>query len=147
MSVSVVTSLRPLRGQCIRQARVGLLSLNIKSRSASFNLQAIVALQPPHCRFRSTIRDLRKESESSKSGAKDEKKDESKDGDRKAPLPKLTFRQFWGRALTVSLRNLAFAMSPSGVRQAYRDAPISTSIILFMQVDFNTYSINRYIGS
>jgi hypothetical protein len=126
MSVSHIASLRPLRGQCLRQARVGLLSLSITSRSASLNLQAVVRL-PPHQRFQSTTTSRDGEQSSSK------KAQQKKDGG-KSEQPKLTFRQFWGRALTVSLRNLAYAMSPRGMRQAYRDSPISTSFILALYV-------------
>lgn len=127
MSVSHIASLRPLRGQCLRQARVGLLSLSITSRSASLNLQAVVRL-PPHQRFQSTT--TSQDGEQDSSGKTQQKR---KDGG-KSEQPKLTFRQFWGRALTVSLRNLAYAMSPRGMRQAYRDSPISTSFILGLYV-------------
>lgn len=117
MSVSAVASWRPLRGQCLRHAHTGLLSVNLKSRSASLNIRAVIALRPEQRRYQSDTHDG------------DTVKNEQQ---RPSKQPKLTFRQFMGRAMTVSFRNLAYVMSPRGLRQVFRDAPISTTFIVVL---------------
>jgi hypothetical protein len=81
----------------------------------------VVSIAPRQTRYQSGAKDVQpsKDAQSNRAEQKD-----------------LTFRQFWGRALTVSLRNLAFAMSPQGIRKSYRDSPISTAVILLMYVHF-----------
>uniref|UniRef100_A0A0B7K995 TPR domain-containing protein n=1 Tax=Bionectria ochroleuca TaxID=29856 RepID=A0A0B7K995_BIOOC len=122
MSVAAVASLRPIRGQCLRQARTGLLALTLTSRSATLSIRMTVPLQPIYKRYQSTVKEAEPGNEGDKqTGKKPEKQ-------------KLTFRQFWGRALAVSLRNLAFAMSPKGVRQGFRENPVLISVILLVLI-------------
>ena len=120
MSVSAIASLRPLHGQCLRQARTGLLSVQIKSRSASLNIRATVALRPQQRRWRSDLEDGG-DGDAAKGSARRQPSQQQK---------KLTFRQFTGRAITVSIRNLAYLMSPQGFRQAYRSSPIATALMV-----------------
>ncbi|CAG9999656.1 unnamed protein product [Clonostachys byssicola] len=122
MSVAAVASLRPIRGQCLRQARTGLLALTLTSRSATLSIRMTVPLQPIYQRYQSTV----KEAEPGNEGDKQTEK--------KPEKQKLTFRQFWGRALAVSLRNLAFAVSPKGVRQGFRENPVLISVILLVLI-------------
>lgn len=110
MSVSVLASLRPLNGPCLATARAGLLSLRVTPRGApSFSIQATVPLQHGPRRY------------SSKPGP------EKKDASKAAPQPvqqQVTFRQFTGRLLGASLRNLTTALTPRAIRKAYREAPV-----------------------
>lgn len=58
--------------------------------------------------------------------------EKSKQGAAASSQPKITFRQFAGRALGAGLRNLATAISPSGIRRAYQDSPGLTSISVIL---------------
>ena len=110
MSVSVIACLRPAPGRCLRHATTGILSVRLQSRSASLQLHAIVPLQP-----------LRTEQRRFQS-----RKEFRDEPEAKPELPKLSFRQFVGRALVASLRRLGYAFTPSAIRQAYRENPYST---------------------
>lgn len=46
--------------------------------------------------------------------------------------PKITFRQFVGRALGAGLRNMAVALSPRGIKRAYQESPAVTSMSVIM---------------
>lgn len=109
MSVSAIASLRPLYGRCFRHATAGLLSIRVRSRSADLHLQAVIALPPAQQRHQSSS------SGGEGAPAKPEK-------------PQMTFRRFVRHALGASLRNLAVALSPRGIRSAYRDSPALTSM-------------------
>lgn len=117
MSISAVASLRPVRGQCLRHATTGLLSVQVKSPAATVHLRAVVALRPQQKRHQST------------SPAPQDK--ESAQG-----KPQITFRQFAGRALGVSLRNLVVALSPRGIRQSYRENPGVTTLNVLLYVSY-----------
>ena len=119
MSVCAVASLRPLGRQCLRQPPAyGLLSLRIQSRSTNLNIRTIVPLLGSQHRFQSGFSD--------KETGKDENdpKQDVKTGS------KPTFRQFMGRSLIASLRNLAYAMSPKGIQQGLKESPVLTSMIM-----------------
>ena len=121
MSVSAIASLRPLHSQCLRQANTGLLSVHIRSRSASLHIRATIALRPHQRRWQSDLKDG------------NTPKDESlKQSQSHSQPQKLTFRQFTGRAATVAMRNLAYLMSPKGFRQALRESPVSTTLIVIL---------------
>lgn len=104
----------------------GLLSVQVKSRSASWSLRAVVKLQPHQARYQSSAPGNNDEA------PKQEKRDR----------PQMSFRQFVGRALGASLRNLAVALSPRGIRTAYKDSPVVTSmnIILYILLSSNCHS-------
>lgn len=116
MSVSAIASLRPVNGRCLRHATTGLLSIHVKSRVASFHLRAVVDLRPQQRRYQSS------------STPKNDELQKSEQPER----PKITFRQFVGRALGASLRNLVTSLSPRGVRSAYRDSPVLTSMNIIL---------------
>lgn len=116
MSVSAIASLRPAHGRCLRHATTGLLSIQVTSRAASFHFRAVVSLQPLQRRHQSGL--------NPKNPGKPPKPE----------LPKITFRQFVGRAMGAGLRNLALAVSPRGVKSAYQDSPIMTTIVVAMFV-------------
>ncbi|KND89606.1 hypothetical protein TOPH_05628 [Tolypocladium ophioglossoides CBS 100239] len=129
MSVSAIASLRPLQGRCFRHTTAGLLSIRVRSRSANFNLQAVIALPPAQRRH-----------QSSSSSSKDESA--------KPEKPQMTFRQFVARALGASLRNLAIALSPRGVRSAYRDSPALTSmnvVLLVFLLVLSVVAVRSYV--
>lgn len=125
MSISAIASLRPAGGKCLRHATTGVLSVQVKSPTATVHLRAVVALRPEQKRHQST------------SPAPQDK--ESASG-----KPQITFRQFAGRALGVSLRNLVVALSPRGIRQAYRENPAVTTMNILLYVppacDFSNHS-------
>lgn len=115
MSVSATASLRPLGGRCLSPATTGPLSVQLRSQAATAGVEALVTLHPPRlARCQSTA-----------AGG-------GKDGPPKPEQPKMTFRRFVGGALGASLRNLAVAVSPRGIRAAYRDSPAATSISIVL---------------
>ncbi|KAF5127794.1 hypothetical protein E5D57_008728 [Metarhizium anisopliae] len=134
MSVTAIASFRPLQRRCLVHAATGLLSVQVRSRSASWSLRAVVKLQPHQARY-----------QSSAPGNKDEPpKQEKRD------RPQMSFRQFVGRALGASLRNLAVALSPRGIRTAYKDSPVVTSmniILLAFTLAISVIAIRSYILS
>lgn len=117
MSISAVASLRPVRGQCLRHATTGLLSVQVKSPAATVHLRAVVALRPQQKRHQSTSQT-------------------PQDKDSAQGKPQITFRQFAGRALGVSLRNLVVALSPRGIRQSYRENPGVTTLNVLLYVSY-----------
>lgn len=109
MSVSVLASLRPVNGACLASARAGILSVRITPRGApSFSVRATVPLQPVSRRYSSK--------------PEPEKADAGKG--RKPVQTPVSFRQFVGRLLAASLRNLGRTLTPSALRKAYREAPV-----------------------
>ncbi|OTA02093.1 hypothetical protein A9Z42_0024230 [Trichoderma parareesei] len=131
MSITAIASLRPARGNCIRHATTGLLSVQVKSPAATVHLRAVVALRPEQKRHQSTS-----QSPQEKDSASDK--------------PQITFRQFAGRALGVSLRNLVVALSPRGIRQAYRENPTATTLnilLLLFTFAFSAVAIRAYINT
>ncbi|KAI9172505.1 hypothetical protein HJFPF1_02007 [Paramyrothecium foliicola] len=114
MSASAMASLTPLGGRCLRQTPRGLLNLQVESRSTSFQLRAVVALGRGQLRYQSNPPTGQSEKP------------------QRPELPKITFRRFAGRALGTGLRNLVFALSPSGIRTAYRQAPGTITITIIM---------------
>ncbi|KAL7799047.1 hypothetical protein V8C37DRAFT_366389 [Trichoderma ceciliae] len=131
MSISAVASLRPTGGKCLRHATTGLLSVRVKSPTATVHLRAVVALRPQQKRHQST------------SQAPQEK-------DSAPNKPQITFRQFAGRALGVSLRNLVVALSPRGLRQSYRENPAATTLnvlLLLFTLVFSAVAIRAYINT
>ncbi|KAG5916082.1 hypothetical protein E4U42_007811 [Claviceps africana] len=131
MSIAAVASLRPLRGRCLRHATCGMLSVRVQSASTTLTFRAVVPLP---------ISQRRCQSQSGPSASKDQSPRQEK--------PSMTFRQFVGRALGVSLRNAAVAVSPRGVRSAYKDAPALTSmniILLALLAVISAIAIRSYI--
>ncbi|KAG6014548.1 hypothetical protein E4U43_006423 [Claviceps pusilla] len=131
MSVAVA-SLRPLRGRCLRHATSGMLSVRVQSASTTLTLRAVISLPPSQTRC---------QSQSSPSTA-------HKDQSPKQEKPSMTFRQFVGRALGASLRNVAVAISPRGIRSAYKDAPALTSmniILLALLAVISAVAIRSYV--
>ncbi|KAG8418012.1 hypothetical protein J3458_005458 [Metarhizium acridum] len=134
MSVTAIASFRPLPRRCLLHIRTGLLSVQVESRSASLSLRAVVKLQPHQTRY-----------QSSASGNKNEPPKQEK-----PDKPQTSFRQFIGRALGASLRNLAVALSPRGIRTAYKDSPVVTSmniILLAFTLAISVIAIRSYILS
>ncbi|KAF9777064.1 hypothetical protein IL306_004652 [Fusarium sp. DS 682] len=126
MSVSAIASLRPLRGRCWQHSTSGLLSIQFRSRTVTANFRAVIELQPDQRRFQTT-----------------NPSNNRHDGDleaRKNQLPKksqptqphITFRQFAGRALAAGLRSLVVAMSPTGIKTAFRQSPGATTLGIFI---------------
>ncbi|GJN79143.1 TPR domain-containing protein [Purpureocillium lilacinum] len=118
MSVSAVASLRPLHGRCLRHATTGLLSVQLRSRTASVHVQAVVTLRPQR----------RYQSSPARTGKDDD------EAPRRPEQPKMTFGRFVGHALRASFRNMAVALSPRGIRTAFRDSPAMTSISIVLLV-------------
>lgn len=115
MSISAIASLRPAGGKCLRHATTGLLSVQVKSPTATVHLRAVVALRPEQRRLQSTTPSPR-------------------DNESTTKKPQITFRQFFGRALGVSLRNLVAALSPQGIRRSYRENPAVTTMNILLYV-------------
>ena len=125
MSISAVASLRPLHGSCLRNASSAVLSLSIKSKSTTLQFRALVALPPYQTqRYQSTSRPTPPPS--------DKKALEGRNSRLKPPKQSVSFGQFIRRALVAGVRNLAFSVSPRGIRQALRDYPTSTKLILLL---------------
>lgn len=115
MSVFAAASLRAIPGRGLQHPTAGLLSVHVASRSSSAHLRAIVSRPPSWQRYQSTgAGNVAPKSTSS------------------SKPQKVTFRQFAGRALGAGLRNLAFALSPRGIKQAYKDSPGSTSFAVVL---------------
>ncbi|KYK60273.1 TPR Domain containing protein [Drechmeria coniospora] len=113
MSLSAIATLRPLHGRCFRHAATGLLSLHLRSGSSKLRLQAVVSIRPQQKRQQSSV---------------------SRVEPSKPEQPKMTFFLFLRRLLGGSLRNMAVALSPRGIRSALRDSPASTSISLILLI-------------
>ncbi|KAH8129655.1 hypothetical protein ACSS6W_006473 [Trichoderma asperelloides] len=131
MSVSAIASLRPAGGRCLRHATTGLLSVQVKSPTATVHLRAVVALRPEQRRHQSTSPTPR-------------------DHESAPGKPQITFRQFVGRALGVSLRNLVVALSPQGIRRSYRENPAVTTmniLLLIFTFVFSAVAIRAYINT
>ncbi|KAF5016956.1 hypothetical protein F66182_11198, partial [Fusarium sp. NRRL 66182] len=129
MSVSAVASLRPLRGRCWQHATSGLFSVQLRSRTTTVNFRAVINLRPDQRRFRTTNshnarpdRDL------------EAKRNQLPNKAQPPTQPQITFRQFAGRALAAGLRSLAVAMSPTGIKTAYRQSPAATTLGIFVYV-------------
>ncbi|KAK2597446.1 hypothetical protein QQS21_005916 [Conoideocrella luteorostrata] len=134
MSVAIVASLRPLQGRCMRHATTGMLSVRVKSPTTSLTIRTVITLSPYQRRY---------QSQSSTSGGQ-----QGQDEPSNLKKPQMTFRQFVGRALGASLRNAAVAISPRGIRSAYKDAPALTSmniILLALLAVISVVAIRRYI--
>ncbi|KAM4063924.1 TPR domain-containing protein [Hirsutella rhossiliensis] len=114
MSVSAMASLRPLQRQCLRHASSGLLSLHVRSPSVRFSIHAVIALAPQQRRHQSG------------SSREPEPPKPSK--------PPMSFTHFVRHALGASLRNLAVALSPRGIRAAYRDSPALIATIVALLI-------------
>lgn len=131
MSVSAVASLRPVRGQCLRHATSGVLSIHLRSRAATIHIRAVVPLRPDPVqrRFQTTA-----SSNSSKNGLNKELSDKQNQLPRKQQpaQPQITFRKFAGRALGAGLRSLMTAVSPTGIKTAFRQSPGATVFALAM---------------
>ncbi|KAG6036065.1 hypothetical protein E4U41_005782 [Claviceps citrina] len=108
-----------------------MLSVRVQSTSTTLTLRAVVSLPQSQRRC---------QSQSSASSHGDQPPKQSR--------PQITFRQFAGRALGVSLRNVAVAISPRGIRSAYKDAPALTSmniILLALLAVISAIAIRSYI--
>lgn len=133
MSVSAAASLRPLRGQCLRHATSGLLSVRLQSRSTILNFRAVIPLQ----RQIHTSRILR--AAPINDGADNDletKKNQlpQRQQAQAQAQPQITFGQFARRALGAGLRSLFVAMSPTGIKTAFKQSPGATSLGLAMCV-------------
>ncbi|KAI5462440.1 hypothetical protein BGZ63DRAFT_355501 [Mariannaea sp. PMI_226] len=131
MSVSAVASLRPLRGHCLRHASSALLSVHLRSRSASLHIRAVVPLHP-----QLDASQRRMQSTSSTSNADKELSERQNQLPRKhQPVQQpITFRKFATRALGAGLRSLVTALSPSGIKTAFRQSPGATTLALAVLV-------------
>ncbi|KAG6004588.1 hypothetical protein E4U21_000922 [Claviceps maximensis] len=125
MSVAAVASLRPLGCRYLRHATSGMLSVRVQSPSTTLTFRAVVSLPQSQRRCQS------------RSSPPAANKNESS----RQEKPSMTFRQFVGRALGVSLRNVVVAISPRGIRSAYQDAPALTSMNIILQVNFSISSL------
>ncbi|KAF7542942.1 hypothetical protein G7Z17_g11146 [Cylindrodendrum hubeiense] len=125
MSVSAVASLRPVRGQCLRHAASGVLTIHLRSHSAAIHIRAVVPLRPGPVQRRF-------QTNSSRNAADKELSDKQNQLPRKqqASLPPITFRKFAGRALGAGLRSLMTAVSPTGIKTAFRQSPGTTAFAL-----------------
>lgn len=128
MSVSAIASLRPLRGQCLRNSTLGLLSIQVRSRSACVQLQAVIPLRPEYRRYQSNISSNR----ISKGDAEQENKQDQLPKRQQQQQQQITFRKFAGRALGAGLRSLVTALSPTGIKTAFRQSPGSTTFALLL---------------
>ncbi|KAM6528515.1 hypothetical protein FALCPG4_009492 [Fusarium falciforme] len=130
MSVSAVASLRPLRGRCLQHATSGLLSVHLRSRSVNLSFRAVIPLRPDQRRFQTTG----PKANASADGSDKELEAKRNQLPKKSqpPQPQITFRQFAGRALGAGLRSLVVAMSPTGIKTAFRQSPGATTLGLFI---------------
>jgi hypothetical protein len=126
MSVSAVASLRPLRRRCWQHPASGLLSVQLRSRTATVNFCAIAGLRSDQRRFQ-TSNSLNNRHD----GDLEARKNQLPKKSQPTP-PQITFRQFAGRALAAGLRSLAVAMSPTGIKTAFRQSPGATTLGIFM---------------
>ncbi|KHN99404.1 TPR Domain containing protein [Metarhizium album ARSEF 1941] len=123
MHATAIASTSPLQRRCL----AGFLSVQVKSRAAGLSLGAAATSAPHQTRWQSTSR-----------------------GDEDRRRPQVSFRRFVGRALGTSLRNLAVAVSPRGVRTAYRDSPVATSmniVLLALTLAVSAVAIRSYVVS
>ncbi|KAM0220366.1 hypothetical protein ACHAQD_006089 [Fusarium lateritium] len=127
MSVSAVASLRPLRGKCLQHATSGLLSVQLRSRTATFNFRAVINLRPNQRRFQTTNPATNRQD-----GDLEARKNQLPKKSQPPTQPQITFRQFAGRALAAGLRSLVVAMSPTGIKTAYRQSPGATALGIFV---------------
>ncbi|KAF5674255.1 hypothetical protein FCIRC_7832 [Fusarium circinatum] len=126
MSVSAVASLRLLRRRCWQHPPSGLLSVQLRSRTATVNLYAVVSLRPDQHRFQTS-----NSSNSRHDGDLEARKNQLPKKSQPTP-PQITFRQFAGRALAAGLRSLVVAMSPTGIKTAFRQSPGATTLGIFI---------------
>lgn len=118
MSFAAIASLRPLRSTCSRHATTsGLLSVKVQSASTTLTFRAVVSLPQTHQRR------CQSQSSTPRNGTQPS---------RKQGQPQINFRQAAGRTLGATLRNIAVALSPRGIRSACRDAPVQTSLNIFL---------------
>ena len=114
MSSTATASLRPLGSQCLQASRLGVISLTLQSRSSSLNVRAVVSL-PQQRRLYS-----------------DQQDGNHNEGRRQPPMPKLTFRQFLGRVLTVSFRNAAHVSNKQKIRTFFRGNPVAFAALIVL---------------
>ncbi|KAF4467332.1 hypothetical protein FALBO_5796 [Fusarium albosuccineum] len=143
MSVSAVASLRPLRGKCLQHATSGLLSVQLRSRSATVNFRAVIPLRPDQRRLKTT--NSRPNSSNDGSDKELEAKRNQLPKKKQPPnQPQITFRQFARRALGAGLRSLFVAMSPTGIKTAFRQSPGATSLGLAVVSVIAGYTVYLY---
>lgn len=130
MSVSAVASLRPLRGRCLQHATSGLLSVHLRSRSVNLSFRAVIPLRPDQRRFQTNGPKANSFADGSDKELEAKRNQLPKKS--QPPQPQITFRQFAGRALGAGLRSLVVAMSPTGIKTAFRQSPGATTLGLFM---------------
>ncbi|PMB72424.1 TPR repeat-containing protein P27G11.02 [Beauveria bassiana] len=131
MSAFAVVSMRRTPGQCLQRTTAGLPSVHIAPGSSSARFRAVASLPSPRQRYQST-----KGGDGSQNNTPQQNKPQ-----------KVTFRQFAGRALGAGLRNLTFALSPKGIKQAYKDSPGSTSfavIMLLITAGISAVALRRF---
>ncbi|KAG5922395.1 hypothetical protein E4U61_005272 [Claviceps capensis] len=120
MSFAAIASLRPLRSTCSRHATTSrLLSVRVQSASTTLTFRAVVSLPQTHQRR------CQSQSCTPRNGTQPS---------RKQGQPQISFRQVAGRTLGATLRNIVVALSPRGIRSACRDAPVQTSLNIFLLV-------------
>lgn len=119
VAIVAMATLRPIRGQCLKRPTEGLLSLHISTPSASFRYRTVLPLQSG----------LQRRWQSNNANPQAKKLEANQQG-KKPEARQITFRQFIGRTLSSSLRNLAYALSPRAVRTRFQESPLSMSIIL-----------------
>ncbi|RGP68129.1 tpr repeat-containing [Fusarium longipes] len=127
MSVSAVASLRPLRGRCWQNTNASLLSIQLQSRTATLNFRTVIHHRLDQHRFQTTNSSNRHHDKDLQA-----KRDQLPKKNQPSTQPQITFRQFAGRALAAGLRSLAVAMSPTGIKTAYRQNPGATTLGIFV---------------
>ncbi|KAH7148572.1 hypothetical protein EDB81DRAFT_467354 [Dactylonectria macrodidyma] len=132
MSVSAVASLRPVHGQCLRHATSGLLSVHLRSRSAAIHIHAIVPLRPESLQrsFQTSSRSNSSNAPNPTTGKGLSDKQNQLPRKQQPAQPQITFRKFAGRALAAGLRSLMTALSPTGIKTAFRQSPGTTAFAL-----------------
>jgi hypothetical protein len=127
MSVSAIASLRPLRGRCWQHTNSSLLSIQLQSRTVTLNFRTVIHLRLDQHRFQTTNSSNRHHDKDLQA-----KRDQLPKKNQPPTQPQITFRQFAGRALAAGLRSLAVAMSPTGIKTAYRQNPGVTTLGIFV---------------
>ncbi|PHH62355.1 hypothetical protein CDD81_7217 [Ophiocordyceps australis] len=134
MAGSAGASLRLLQQSCLRH---GLSSPRLGLRWTHPTLAAAVA--PGYLQ--------RRHESSAKEPASP--KDSAKRPENMNPEPKYTFRQAVGITFVNSFRNLGIALSPRGIRSAYNDLPVVTSLLLIALLatfGIGAYALHSYMS-
>ncbi|KAH7326133.1 hypothetical protein B0I35DRAFT_126555 [Stachybotrys elegans] len=125
MSATAIASLRPFGHQCLHRSHAALLTVQLKSPKAKFELSAVVSLRRGQIRFASQKR-----------FENDGRSEAPIPRHKLSPLPKLTFRQFLRRVALGSFRNLRSSLTAEGWKAAWRDSPYFMSMVIVVWIVF-----------